>query len=113
MFLSVGLAGAVVFVFTGRPIVTFLATLTVLSTCVTVMGILKLRGWTIGAIEGMSITSLVGLAVDFTIHLADGYIHARAESRVAKARCAAAHSVLAAALAAAQAILGLRANLGW
>ena len=92
VFLSIGLAGVTVFVFTGRPLLSFLTLITVLCINVTVMGILYLWDWTLGAIEGMSITSLVGLSVDYCIHLVEGHIHARAGHRLNNAKCA-PHSI--------------------
>ena len=87
VLLSVALAAVVVFVFAGRPVLTLIATLTVIMTNVSVMGLMYVWGWTLGAIEGMSITSLVGLSVDFCIHLCEGHMHARAPERFGKARC--------------------------
>jgi protein dispatched 1 len=88
VFLSIVLSGIVVFVFCGRPVVTLLAVVTLLMINLTVMGVLYTWGWYLGAIEGMSITSLVGLAVDFTIHISEAHLHAQAESRRWKARYA-------------------------
>ena len=76
VFLSIGLAAAVVFVFSGFRMMIF-AAITVLMINVTVMGVLYTWGWTLGAVEGMSITSLVGLSVDFCIHIAEAHVHAR------------------------------------
>jgi predicted RND superfamily exporter protein len=90
VFLSIGLAGIIVFVFCGRPVLTLLATLTVLFTNLSVMGLLYTWGWKIGAIEGMSITSLVGLSVDFCIHLCEGHMHSKAHDQFGRARCACA-----------------------
>lgn len=87
VFLSIALAGIVVFVFSGRPLLSLIATVTVLLMSITVMGMLFLMDWNLGAIEGMSITSLVGLSVDFCIHVVEGHVHARAHNRVARTRC--------------------------
>ena len=57
------------------------------------MGITFLWGWHLGAVEGMSITSLVGLSVDYCIHLAEGHLHAQAQQRKLNARCAPAGCV--------------------
>jgi hypothetical protein len=86
VLLSVFLAAVVVFVFCGRPLLTILATLTVVMANVAVMGLMYVWGWHLGAIEGMSITSLVGLSVDFCIHVAEGYMHGKAPDRKGKAR---------------------------
>ena len=88
VFLSIGLATAVVFVFTGRPLLTLLATGTVLMTNLSLLGLMYTWGWTLGAIEGMAITSLVGLSVDFCIHICEGYVHSRAPDRFGMAMCA-------------------------
>ena len=63
------------------------ATVDAAAVVVQVMGILWMQGWHLGAIEGMSITSLVGLSVDFTIHLAEGHLRARTGHRRTNARC--------------------------
>jgi Patched family len=86
VLLSLLLSAIVVFVFCGRPVLTLLATLTVVMTNLAVMGLMYVWGWNLGAIEGMSITSLVGLSVDFCIHLAEGYMHAKPQDRVGKAK---------------------------
>lgn len=86
VLLSVCLAAIVVFVFCGRPLLTLIATLTVVMTNLSVMGLMYVWGWHLGAIEGMSITSLVGLSVDFCIHLCEGYMHGKAQDRFGKAR---------------------------
>jgi predicted RND superfamily exporter protein len=88
---SVVLSATAVFIFSGRPFLTLFAGFTLLLICVTVMGILYLWDWTLGAIEAMSITSLVGLAVDFCIHIVEGYMAARAGDRRGNARCALQH----------------------
>ena len=62
------------------------ATLTVVMTNMSVLGLMYVWGWHLGAIEGMSITSLVGLSVDFCIHLCEGYVHGKAQDRFGKAR---------------------------
>lgn len=80
VFLSIGLAAVVVFVFTGFRMMVF-AAITVLMINVTVMGVLYTWGWTLGAVEGMSITSLVGLSVDFCIHICEAHIHAQSQWR--------------------------------
>jgi predicted RND superfamily exporter protein len=83
---SVVLSAVVVFIFAGRPILTLLAALTLIFICASVMGIIYLLKWNLGATEVMSITSLVGLAVDFCIHVVEGYMEARAGTRRGNAR---------------------------
>lgn len=80
VFLSIGLAATVVFVFSGLRMMLFVW-VTILMINVTVMGVLYTWGWNIGAVEGMSITSLVGLSVDFCIHITEGHVHAQSSWR--------------------------------
>ena len=41
-----------------------------------VVAIFWLAGWTLGAIEAISLSILVGTSVDYTVHLTEGYIMA-------------------------------------
>merc|ERR1711991_638497 len=40
---------------------------------VTFLGVIVLIGWTLGIIESISITVLVGLSVDYVVHIANAY----------------------------------------
>ena len=42
---------------------------------------MAVNGWEMGAIESISITILVGLSVDYVVHLANSYIEADAADR--------------------------------
>ena len=41
---------------------------------VCILGLMQLFGWEMGVIESVSITVLVGLSVDYVVHLANSYI---------------------------------------
>ena len=46
-----------------------------------ILGMMALAGWEMGVIESISITVLVGLSVDYVVHLANSYIEAPATTR--------------------------------
>ena len=48
--------------------------LTILGILVTLLGLFKLFGWTLGIIEAVSLSILVGNSLDYCIHLSEGYI---------------------------------------
>merc|ERR1719261_817333 len=62
-----------------------LCTVTVLSVVTCTFGALALAGWSLGTVEAICITMLVGLSVDYAVHLSDSYIH---NGLASAARCA-------------------------
>ena len=54
---------------------------------VLVLGLYHVMGWTLGAIEGVSITVLVGLSVDFCIHFSEAFVMSRLQHRKDRAQC--------------------------
>lgn len=54
---------------------------------VLVLGLYHAMGWQLGAIEGVSITVLVGLSVDFCIHFSEAFVQSRLELRTDRAQC--------------------------
>ena len=60
----------------------------VIIACITVgvVGIIPLAGWKLGVLESLNLTLVVGLAVDYVVHLADGYVQSRHHSRQDKIR---------------------------
>ena len=40
----------------------------------TLLGLFKLFGWTLGIIEAVSLSILVGNSLDYCIHLSEGYM---------------------------------------
>ena len=77
-----------VYVFTGSVRIVALATVTMAGINVLVLGLYSVLGWRLGAIEGVSITVLVGLSVDFSIHFSEAFISSPLDNRKNKARCA-------------------------
>ncbi|XP_074654753.1 uncharacterized protein LOC141908556 [Tubulanus polymorphus] len=57
------------------------ATLTITFTTVCVVGVIPLAGWKIGALESLNLCLVVGLSVDYIVHLAEGYYYAPYDDR--------------------------------
>ena len=69
---------------TTNLIVGFLASLTIsLITCC-VLGTITMMGWKLGVLESLNLTLVVGLAIDYVVHLAEGYMHLKGENRLTK-----------------------------
>jgi len=64
-----------VMIFLGDLAVATLCTTVVLAVVTCTFGVLSWAGWTLGTVEAICITMLVGLSVDYAVHLADSYIH--------------------------------------
>ena len=47
--------------------------LTIMSILFTLLGIFRMLGWTLGIVEAVSLSILVGNALDYCIHLSEGY----------------------------------------
>lgn len=47
---------------------------TVLAILVTILGVFHLMGWTLGIVEAISISILLGSSVDYSLHIAESYI---------------------------------------
>ena len=67
-------------------IVALLCCLTISLITVGVVGIIPLAGWKLGILESLNLTLVVGLAVDYVVHLADGYVRSQKHSRGNKVR---------------------------
>ena len=75
--LSIGISTAFavgsIVVFTGNVAVAVLALVSLVAVVATVLGIFAVAGWSLGIVEAVSITILVGLSCDFALHLAEAY----------------------------------------
>jgi hypothetical protein len=72
----------------GSLIATGLASLTLICIILLVLGLCYAIGWKLGAIEGISITVLVGLSVDFCIHFSEAFVQSPLQQRKDRAQCA-------------------------
>ena len=84
-WIALALACAVLVLFTRNVLVALYATLSILLTMLTVMGILTLCGWKQGIMESMIISCGIGMACDFTAHIGWAYRQANVQ-RVARDR---------------------------
>ena len=65
-------------------IISLLATLTIgLITCC-VVGVIPMAGWKLGVLESLNLTLVVGLSVDYVVHLAQAYVTASETKRLAR-----------------------------
>lgn len=81
-------------------IIGILATLTIALITICVVGLIPLVGWNLGVMESINLTLVVGLAVDYAVHLADGYVRCEQGGRHERVRYMLGHvgvSVLAGA----------------
>lgn len=74
IMLGLGLAIPILIIMTTNWIVGLLAGATIAAIAVGVVGILPMAGWKLGVLESLNLTLVVGLAVDYVVHLADGYV---------------------------------------
>eukprot|EP00963_Diacronema_lutheri_P001099 scaffold68_cov340-Pavlova_lutheri.AAC.52 len=76
-------------IFTRSLIISALAGITVASITTVILGFMKQPlGWSIGAIESVSLTFMVGLTVDYVLHLAKHYLVSKHISSVHRAKSA-------------------------
>ena len=77
ILLSLGLAIVTLILITSNWIVGLLCGGIIAAITVGVVGIIPLAGWKLGVLESLNLTLVVGLAVDYVVHLADGYVQSR------------------------------------
>eukprot|EP01061_Rhynchopus_euleeides_P006360 TRINITY_DN153_c0_g1_i4.p1 TRINITY_DN153_c0_g1~~TRINITY_DN153_c0_g1_i4.p1 ORF type:complete len:1387 (+),score=607.30 TRINITY_DN153_c0_g1_i4:112-4161(+) len=73
--MSLGLAAIVVFFGTLNVWISVLVLLELFGVVGYVLGMMSLIGWELGTIESVAVTILVGLSVDYVVHLAVHYTH--------------------------------------
>ncbi|XP_050405065.1 protein dispatched homolog 3-like [Patella vulgata] len=73
IIIGIALALPILTIATQNFILGSLATLTIMCVTVTVVGIIPLAGWKLGVLESLNLSLVVGLAVDYVVHLAEGY----------------------------------------
>uniref|UniRef100_A0A7M5XG14 SSD domain-containing protein n=1 Tax=Clytia hemisphaerica TaxID=252671 RepID=A0A7M5XG14_9CNID len=76
------------------------AIVTIALITISVIGLIPMLGWKLGVLESLNLTLVVGLSVDYVVHLADGYVRCTKFSRAGRTRYMLGHvgvSVLAGA----------------
>merc|ERR1712038_1671935 len=77
--IAIAIAFAVVLLFTKSLHVSIFATLSIMSILVSVTGVMNMAGWTIGTLEAVLVTILVGFSVDYVVHLAHAYVESEGD----------------------------------
>lgn len=86
ILLGLGLAISLLVVMTSNWLVGLLCGAIISCITVGVVGVIPLAGWKLGVLESLNLTLVVGLAVDYVVHLADGYVRSQKQSRQDKVR---------------------------
>ena len=76
------LALVILIIATTNIIVGVLATVIIAAITFAVLGIITIIGWKLGPLESLNLTLVVGLAVDYVVHLAEGYMELEGENRL-------------------------------
>jgi multidrug efflux pump subunit AcrB len=80
--LGVVIAFVVLLASTRNVIISFFATISILSVLVTVIGIVSMLGWTLGTNEAILMSILAGFSVDYVVHLAHAYVESEGLNNV-------------------------------
>ena len=84
--IGLALALVVLTVATTNVIVGAMATLTIAMVTCSVLAIIPIIGWKLGLFESLNLTLIVGLAVDYVVHLAEGYMELEDQDRLTRVR---------------------------
>jgi len=76
MYFALALATAVIFISTMNWRITAIAAVSLYTTISLTLTLIVMAGWKINVLEAIDITVAVGMAVDFSLHLAHTYVHA-------------------------------------
>lgn len=83
---GVALAFVVVLLATQQILVAVASMLTIGGVLASVLGAVVALGWELGTIESICLTILAGFSVDYVVHLAHSYVHAKQSTRAEKTR---------------------------
>ena len=86
IIIGIILALVILVIATTNMIVGVLATFVIGMITCAVLGIITMIGWKLGALESLNLTLVVGLAVDYVVHLAEGYMELKDQDRLTKVR---------------------------
>jgi predicted RND superfamily exporter protein len=76
---------------TTNVIIGVMASMTIAMVTCGVLGMISLVGWSLGLLESLNLTLIVGLAVDYVVHLAEGYMILEDEDRVTRVKYTLGH----------------------
>jgi predicted RND superfamily exporter protein len=81
---SLAIAYVIILLSTGSFLLTTLSVGTIGCTVATLIAALVWMGWEMSMLESICLTILVGLSVDYTIHLANAWVNSKDETRLKK-----------------------------
>ncbi|XP_077977450.1 protein dispatched homolog 1-like [Glandiceps talaboti] len=84
IILGITLAFPVLVIATQNVIIGTMATVSIGLTTVCVIGMIPMLGWKLGLLESLNLSLIVGLAVDYVVHLAEGYHLSQKEDRLGR-----------------------------
>lgn len=84
MTIAVGFSFVILLFATQNIVLSILAILSVAIVIVSVVAIMVLQKWELGVSESIAVVILIGLSVDYVVHLAADYNHSVKESRFYK-----------------------------
>lgn len=76
---------------TTNVIIGAMATLTIAMVTCGVLAMISVVGWSLGLLESLNLTLIVGLAVDYVVHLAEGYMALEDEDRITRVKYTLGH----------------------
>merc|ERR1719324_1607553 len=86
MALALGFAFIVLLVATRNLVVAAFAILCVCSIVVSVVAFMFCVGWKLGVLEALVLVMVIGLSVDYVVHMADSYLEAPASDRLGRTK---------------------------
>lgn len=86
VIIGVCLALPILVIATGNIISGILATFSMCCSTVCVIGVIPLGGWKLGVLESLNMCMVVGLTVDYVVHLAEGYTLSLHKDRFSRVR---------------------------
>merc|ERR1712139_608313 len=86
MATALGFASIVLLLATRNIVVAFSAIVSIVSIVCSVMALMYCMGWKLGVIEALVLVMVIGLSVDYVVHMADAYLEAPAEDRFGRTK---------------------------
>ncbi|KAJ8308810.1 hypothetical protein KUTeg_013684 [Tegillarca granosa] len=86
LVLGLSLFFPIITISTMNIIIGLVSTLTICCTTVCVVGVIPLVGWKLGLLESINLCLVVGLSVDYVVHLAEGYHLSKKKTRLERTR---------------------------
>lgn len=86
MFISLLFAFIILLCTTHNIIISCYSVLTIALICLSVISVMELSGWELGVVESITLVILIGLSVDYAVHLANHYVESLYPTRYDKMR---------------------------